>query len=199
MALVIDRVRRLLARRETLLMGDAHSGNFFARRAPAGDAPPEVRWIDFQHWGSGAAALELSYFLMGTADAAPGRDDELLRGYHAELARCGADVNFDELRADIAAAILSLAGGALFHYPIHSWAGGSGIVHCNVDLQSLTPASAVSRFKESEKQYRMIYRMIQRVLLILEDESNPLTRELRARHAEVRRAGPPAGGPRSRL
>jgi len=192
---LIARVRRLLARQETLLMGDAHSGNIFVRETEAGS--PEVRWIDFQHWGSGAVALELAYFLMGAVDARPGGDAELLRDYHGEFARAGgAALDLQELVADASAATLLLASAALFHYPVHSWPGGSGIISCLVDLNDL--AAVPSRVRDSEKHYRMIYRMIQRVPIILNDEGNPLARELRARRARAPRARP-VGGARSRL
>jgi len=198
-AALMARVRRILGRRETLLMGDAHSGNIFVRDAPVG-APgggrPEVRWIDFQHWGSGAAALDLAYFFMGSVDAQPGRDTELLRLYHTEFSEA-SHLSFEELQADTAAAMLLLASAALFHYPIYTWPGGSGIISCFVDPNNL--AAVPARIKDAEQNYRMIYRMIQRVPLILGDSSHPLTRELLAKHDQVLKSRPAGGGLRSRL
>jgi len=194
-SVLIARVRRLLRRRETLLMGDAHSGNIFVRGN--GSSGLEVRWIDFQHWGSGAVPLELAYFLMGAVDARPGGDVELLQTYHAEFVRAGGTLSLSELLADTAAAVLLLASAALFHYPIYSWPGGSGIISCFVDPNNLPDIP--SKLREAEKLYRMVYRMIQRVPLILGDESHPLTQELQARHAEVLRSRAAGGKIRSRL
>mmetsp|Transcript_80116 Transcript_80116/g.179294 ORF Transcript_80116/g.179294 Transcript_80116/m.179294 type:complete len:507 (-) Transcript_80116:87-1607(-) len=199
-AALLARVRRLIGRRDTLLMGDAHSGNIFARDTPASrssEGSPEVRWIDFQHWGSGAAALDVAYFFMGAVDAKPGRDAELLRLYHAEFEAAGGGQGLHEFMADTAAAILSLASAALFHYPIYEWPGGSGIINCFVDPNNL--AAAPGKVRDAERSYRMIYRMIQRVPLILGDSSHPLTLELLAREEEVLRSRPVGGGPRSRL
>jgi len=177
---IIQRMKRVSKRRETLLMGDAHSGNIFVQRiSSVSGVQVALRWIDFQHWGSGTVAMELAYLLAGMVDD-PQQDAGLLQAYHEVLTSNGLKLDLGELRADVAAMTLGLVAAALLHYP-KQWLLGDAIISCWApNPTELTQEHVKEKTGEAEKGFRIVSRCIRRVPVILADMSNPLVQEMHA-------------------
>jgi len=79
----------------TLIHGDSHLGNCFEYPTDAG---PRVGMIDFQatHWSKGMR--DVQYFMINSMepDLLEMNEQELIRGYCAELARRGVPLSFEE-------------------------------------------------------------------------------------------------------